>query len=495
MRNKYLFILPLISLSMTGCGLFGTYVTKINGSIEPISPYQDDKGEGYQKISDFSFNLQDVKRTTGQYSLNSLGESKILVVPVEFSNARTWTTNMLKVVEKGFFGESNETSWESVSSFYNAASYGKLKIVGEVAPVLKSNYTVEQGSAHLADGDPAPDELIVQEFKNNSIYNSLRKEYDSDNNGFIDSVVFVYSNSINDKTGYWAWVYWNSDASNRTNPTINSYLWMSYDFFSGSQYAGYGIGIDAHTAAHEVGHLLGLDDYYQYDDSKFDPSGAIEMHSFNIGDENIYSKFALGWVNPYYVNTDKSVTLRLRSSALYGDAIVLNDTWNKNSMDEYIIIEYYTPQGMNKQDSESIYKPNGSKANRMYTTNGFRIYHIDSRICEVDIRKGSFKKYSDTIGSGYYVVGASNSPSRSYLESPYNEEFKYLHLMESGGKNTFKTGKIATNDTLFKKGSSFQASSEFFVNDTRFNDGGMVGYKIEINDCQNEYGEITISKI
>ena len=218
------------------------------------------------------------------------------------------------------------------------------------------------------------------------------------------------------------------------------------------------------------------------------------MHSYNIGDENIYSKFALGWVNPYYVKTDSSVTLELRSSAFYGDAIILNDSWNGNSMDEYIIIEYYTPQGMNEQDAKSAYKPNGDKANRMYTVNGFRIYHIDSRIVELEAR-GTMKGYVDSLGKGYYAVGASNSPSRSHLSGKNAIDFKYVHLLESNGTNTFKNGGIATNDTLFKKGSSFVATSEFFPNGSKFNDGTEVGYRININNCENEFGSITISKI
>lgn len=495
MKNRSLFILPLLVTLLTGCGWGGTTIIDYNSDRPNIPARQPDEGDGYKKYSDFSFNLQDVKKTTGQYSLPSNGESALLVVPVAFSNGPTWTSSRLDVIRKGFFGNPSEVSWQSVASFYQFASYGKLTIKGEVAPALTIPVSTTEASKHTSGGDPAPDELAVQYFNNDNTYDSLRKQYDVNKDGYVDSIVFVYSNEINSKAGYWAWVYWADDKASSIRPGVNSYLWMSYYFFTGSKYAGYENGIDAHTATHEVGHLLGLDDYYNYDDDvKFDPSGALEMHSYNIGDENIYSKFALGWVNPYYVKTDSSVTLELRSSAFYGDMIIINDSWNGNSMDEYIAIEYYTPEGMNEQDAKNVYTPNGNKANRMFTVNGFRIYHIDSRLVELEAR-GQAKGYVDELGKGYYAVGASNTPSRSHLSGKTAIDFKYVHLLESNGTNTFKDGAIASNETLFKKGSSFEASSVFFPNGSKFNDETVVGYKISINACESEYGSVTITKI
>ena len=155
---------------------------------------------------------------------------------------------------------------------------------------------------------------------------------------------------------------------------------------------------------------------------------------------------------------------------------------------------------MNDLDAHESYKPNaGTKASRMYNTNGFRIYHIDSRLVELEIR-GTAKGYvNDLPSEGYFTVGASNSPSRSYLGSFLGQQkaidYKYVHLLESNGINTFKTGSFASNKTLFKQGSSFVATSEFFPNGSRFNNGNEVGYRIDIGECLDTGGEITITKI
>lgn len=471
----------ILALSAVLSSCFGGNPTSTS-----LSPFQPDSGDGYKKVSNFSFTQRDVLKTTETISLNSIGEQKILVVPVQIGNAKEWTSEMIDNTNKAFFGKAEETGWESVSSFYEASSYGKLHISGEVAPVFKVP------SVGLGE----PDQIVVTQFENSTSYDTYRKSYDKDNDGYIDSVVFMYSSPINDSRGYWAWVYWGESDPSLTLPTVNTYMWCGYQFICDkdskqSRYAAYGEKVDAHTVIHETGHMLGLDDYYCYDDRGWDPSGAIEMHSNNIGDENIFSKTLLGWTEPYYVKTDSSVSLTLRSSALYGDAIIINDSWNNSACDEYLIIEYYSPHGMNAKDAASRYPCNNLQ---MYSKSGFRIYHIDARIVELNAR-GGMVDYADKIEDGkWYAVGASNSESYSYLNTHKND-YKLCHLLEAGGVNTFKKNKIATNATLFRKGNTFVANSEFFYNKDSFNNGNKVGYKISINECADFSGSITITKI
>lgn len=494
---KYFGYLALIlssSVTLTSCF---AKPKKFEYDIPEIAAAQPDEGDGYRKVTDYTYSLNDVHKTLGMYNLQSTGDAKILVVPVMATDAPVWTTKMLNNVKNGFFGEPDDTGWHSVKSFYYYSSFGKLNISGEVAPVLKSQYSTSQLTRLGTNGDDVnPDTIIVQEFENSSLYSSLRKQYDIDNNGFIDSVIFVYSNEINADNGYWAWVYWNDSDPSSSLPTVNSYMWVSYDFIVQNKkseyvYAAYGDQIDGHTIIHETGHLLGLDDYYCYDQGGWDPSGKIEMHSFNIGDESVYSKMSLGWTNPYYVKTNSSVTLTLRTSAGYGDAIIVNDNWNGSIQDEYIAIEYYTPNGMNLKDSQSAYPGNGYQ---MYTIPGFRIYHIDARVVELGVR-GKMVDYVTSLTPGKtYTVGASNSKSYSYLNE-HKDDYKLLHLLEANGTNTFKTGKAASNNTLFTSGKTLEASSQFFYNSTKFNGGNTVGYRFSIGNCDQFQGTITISKL
>ena len=522
-RFSLLSFITFASFLLSSCNALGIIFMQEN--IDDMNAFQSDYGDGYNKVSKLSFSLNDVNKSVGQISLSSTGESKILIVPVECLDGPSWTSEMLSNVNTAFFGKAEETGWQSVSSYYETSSYGKLKISGSVAPILKLNYTVSSlSTANIIDDSSRPDEIVYKLFEKDNTYDDLRVEYDTDSDGYIDSVVFVYSNSIdsgdftyhgkNVENGYWAWVYWGeSNYVGASNPIVNSYMWVSYNFIYGTQsvqdnypYAAYTSEkkVDSHTIIHETGHLLGLDDYYSYDDNSWDPSGAIEMHSNNIGDENIFSKLSLGWVNPYYVKineTGKKVSLTLRSSAKYGDAILINDTWNNSSCDEYIIIEYYTPNLLNYKDAVKAYAGNGF---RMYTESGFRIYHVDSRVVKLvkNIRSGySIVGFTDELEEGsIYKVGPSNSPSKAFLNS-HEDDFKLVHLMEAGGVNTFiesvKTNSPtpANNDTLYKNGSSFEANKNFFYNGEKFNDGTTVGYKISIGQCEKTYGTLTIEKL
>lgn len=502
MKKIFKVFLSLVAAAtLSSCSLYLFESTNTSSTTVPSIPDIPDTGDGYIRYHGYNYNLQDVDASIGKIDLPSKGEPRILVVPVQLKGERSWTNVMLENLQKGFFGSADETGWQSVSSFYEASSYGKLKIKGDIATPLKSTYT----PAYLLSNDSSggqhrPDIYIESEFQKSTSYDTIRKASDTNNDGYIDSTVFVYSTQISSSQGYWAWATYGDSSASTSRPSVNSYIWVSYDFFVYNSdahynrlYAGYGSQVDAHTIIHESGHLLGLDDYYCYDDNGWDPSGKIEMHSNNIGDENAYSKFALGWIDPFYINGSSSTTtITLRSSAEYGDAILIKNNWNKTALDEYILIEYYTPDGMNKKDAISKYPGNGLQ---MYTESGFRIYHIDARTVELSTRGEmiDYANYSKTSNK-FYAVGASNSELYSHLNN-HAGDFKQVHLLEAGGTNTFKNDSVATNATLFQNGDSFTANANFFFYENKFNDGTEMGYNISVGECSEYQGTVSISQL
>ena len=232
------------------------------------------------------------------------------------------------------------------------------------------------------------------------------------------------------------------------------------------------------------------------------------MQAFNIGDHNIYSKMALGWVSPYYVTGDCEI--KLHSSSLYGEAIVIRDDWNKTIFDEYLIIEYYTPEGLNYQDSKHSY----DSRNKMYQGSGLRIYHADARL--IDFSKRTYNGYNYSPDSKYTsntIIGASNSVIHSNLTTTQSksDKVRYLHLLDSGKRNTISHGingtgdydssssgnegvKIDPNKTLWTKGQTFIADSDFFVNGTKFNNGYSVNYSITVGETNGDAITVKITK-
>lgn len=509
MKKKWLLLIPLFAVTLCGCSFIKRLIFGDESTTQAISynlslpEPQVDHGDGYDKYNSFSYNLREVLNTTGQYPLKSTGTQKVLVIPVQFTgSAYRWTTYERDSIRKCFFGNPSsnpDLGWESVSSFYNKSSYGKLEISGELGETFTSKYTFAELDSAL---HPHPDRDLVDEFEKSTTYNTLRKKYDTDGDGFIDSIAFIYRDPIkvDSEMRWWAFVYTNNSEPNAEKPMVNTYMWASYYFqdiaSSGNPHGGK-YNLDAHTYIHESGHLLGLDDYYCYPDNAYDPSGGQEMHSQNIGDENIYSKLCLNWVAPYHVKTSGSVTLTLRTSSAYGDAIIINDNWNGTPMDEYLILEYYSPTVLNQKDSESAYAKNA----QMFQTSGFRLYHVDSRLVAYNkVGEAGYAKRLDWIDPTYYnFVGASNTPAYPYSrlnDTTEMKNFKLLHLMQAGGVNTFKTkGDKAVDSDLFKQGSSFVANANFFAKGSKFNAGNEVGYRISFGTCEPTQGTVTITKL
>ena len=87
---------------------------------------------------------------------------------------------------------------------------------------------------------------------------------------------------------------------------------------------------------------------------------------------DIATKFALGWLHPYVVNG--ACDLTLRPSQTSGDCLLFpakGSTWNGSAFTEYLLLELYTPTGLNELDATTAYSyhPQG------YTLPGVRLLH------------------------------------------------------------------------------------------------------------------------
>lgn len=451
---------------------------------------------GYYKAESLRYNVKDAQDSMGYYSLNTTGRQKLLVVPVQLRGATQWTSNMLSRLETAFFGTPEETNyWESVSSYYSKSSYEKLTLEGEVIDPIQLNYSVSQLSSYNRFSDIVSD-YIVPAF-DQQVDNQIKQEYDQDKDSYIDATIFVYSNPY-DGDAYWAWVWYLQDQNaSISNPSVGNYMWASYEFMNDSGTNR----IDAHTYIHETGHLLGSDDFYSNED--YDPVGDLEMQSYNVGDMGAFSKFQFGWSTPYVIDGSRDVVeLTIGTSSLYSNAILINDSWNGSSLDEYLLIEYYTPTQNNQLDSVNSY--NGS---RMYTKSGLRIYHVDARIAK--LRKTysgySFVSYSDEINDDGYVYfpAASNLGAdwTYFNDKSLFKSYKLVSLMQSdvvrgvSGARHFKNNGTASNSTLFDINETFTANDTSFANGTNFNDGSLVGYSVTLISKNDTYATVRIEKI
>ena len=455
--------------------------------------------------ADNKADFQDVQNSAGIDAI-PVGKSKnieLLVIPYEFPDY-PFDQRTLNDIDALFNGNGAQDTryWESVSSYYNKASYGEINIhvtIGEKYVASENAKDIHSGSAYSANAS----KVVLADYK--SRHNTNGKEFDSDNNGCVDAIYMVYSApdysrvSSLDNDLFWAYCHWTGMNPNYSSPTACTYMWASYDFMYESGVSK----VDAHTFIHETGHLMGSNDYYNYNKSSYRaPLGGIDMMDYNIGSHNVWTKMAYGWLDPIYVNGNAKVTIK--SAQAQGDAILLRDGWNGSSFDEMIMIELSTPTGLNQQDSSIPY----SGRPVVYNQPGIKMYHIDNRLGK---RSGSTVRYlsgTPTKGNlnGYYQV-SSNSDNTERNDTP--EFFYEIGLIQQGKKATLIDAKdkttTASNADLFHTGDYFRFEdySAFFQKEVtvngekvkRFNDGSEFKYQIYFESVTAEEATIIIQKV
>ncbi len=404
--------------------------------------------------------LQDVSKNLGiTRGMPSTGNSKALIIPVAFTDYLAEPT-IKKDLETTFFGTSEETGWESLSSYYAKASYGKLQITGEVLDVFNTGKSSTYYENLYKKGQDADYEIIKAALDH---YDSQINyaDYDSDQDGYIDALYIIYTCPVNyssDDSLWWAYTYeyMTEDPEYYDGVEADYYFFAGYDFMFETPACGKELKYNAETFIHETGHILGLDDYYDYDDT-VGPNGGLgggDMMDYNVGDHNPFSKMILGWVTPYVV-TNETGTVNLSSFGSSGDCILICKNWNGTYFDEYYVIDYYTPDGLN--DFEAGFSG-------LFSTSGIRIYHVDATLTSKEV-------YS------IWEIYQSNNSDTSH---------KLISLVQASGSNSIEENNdYSSNSDLFKEGTSFTNAK--WYNNTACN------FTLTFNKVENNQAVVTIT--
>lgn len=515
--------------------------------------------------------------SNGIRTMPSLGDVNILVVPVEisgfgdyYSSAKdyagfekqrwtlssglttkvTFNVDWLDALQKAFFGDTIDTGYESVSSFYEKSSYGKLKISGVVSPVYETEMTYdEMDMIARTQGATAVTNRIMEGiyekfFVEDKIYSV--SDFDGDKDDVIDGIWMIYDipdysylNYINSDL-FWAYTSWYYDDNNAAPSDVHfsNYCWASKWFMTNGVYsekpytAGGTLLPDAHTYIHETGHLMGLNDYYDTSSNGYSPAGALIMMDHNVYDQDPYSKYLLGWIDPKHVkaadlNDVSSLDLTLEPFEDSGDALILDLPDNKGWVGEqYVILCYWTPTGLNETDSENSYMANAVGEDNPYSgldEAGIMMFQIDSRFVTYRPLNGNWT--ASSYATEKEVINASDdSLTRAYTLACNNDtgssgdaEFQ-LAVIDASKRfgNLEKTiswngsaliQEAMDNDYLFHQGDTYDSSYygkngdfNFYFHSENFNSSNFMdpdlntGLKVTFGE-QNESGaKLTITK-
>lgn len=375
----------------------------------------------------------------------STGNVDILLIPIEFKDVGIQINNNL--LEKAFNSKNDDTvEWYSVSEFYNISSYGKLNlsfnIVDSFVPSNNSTY-YEKIDYLKASADIACEALSFYE---ESIDYS---KYDSNGDNYIDGIYFIYNKPVDTtfkNNLWWAYTYYFDNTSiTFDNLKMKSYVFAGYDFLKDADQQ-----CNTHTYIHETAHLFGIDDYYDYYPSAGASKGGLagaDLMDDTIGDHNAFTKSLLGWNEAKVINTTKeTLTIDLKAFSVSGEYLILANDFvdDKGVLQEYFILEYYTPTGLNEMD-------------KMYSISGIRVLHIIA-----DTKKDGSFKYDNSVSGVKLISQITTSSGGTYLTS--------------------KTDR--SDDTLFIEGESLDSA--------KFTDDKRLKYTFTVDRLTDDYATITI---
>ncbi len=526
MKRRFVYITGLACLfSLSSCGniydlIFGGQ--HFDGTVSEIEragysgiTYNDVGRQEY-----YSYGLETPR-------MPSLGRVRALVVPVEFSD---YPFSDAELGDLGLaFNDDEPPYFESVSSYYRKSSYGKLELAFDIAyPYVVGESSTAFLPAYLGETSSYSkiEDLCLEAYAE-AIKDRDPSVYDSDGDGFVDGVYFIYSSPNyqnaassyqNVNPAYWAFTTVATAGRSSFDYPFSNYFWASVDFVYeawGRESLAPSGCTDAHTYIHETGHMMGLDDYYNYEageDSAFDngsPMGGLDMMDYNIGDHDSWSKFALGWVDPYIVDDryEFPISFELGSATATGDCLILpaDGSYNGTAFDEYIVVELLTMEGVALTDARTPYTSNI----RYFSEPGIRIMHVDSRLVGLSPAGGDqyYVSYRDVDKSmlsnasreEFYSVAASNTPGSSL----YDPEYKLISTISSDPLRVFDQNNFAAgNSDLFQPGDTFTVGSYYrnFLYDSGqriylMNSGAEFPFSIKIESLSGGKAVVTVDLV
>ena len=450
--------------------------------------------EGSYQKTNLSRNYQSVWRQAGFTTMPYKGDARALVIPIWFTDSPDYI-NVDKKDENGLnqkqqiiedmntvlFGENDQVPWRSLKTYYREESYGALNIDGKVSDW----YEVDKASTSYAYQDTKISDLAVSAvnwyFANNP--SETRSDFDKNGDGKIDTLILYYGTNYHcfRDNGQPQTSNWLRRVNVSGDTSISNYSWMSYATIYNidglkttmtNQLEASDLsllfGLESKTAIHEIGHAIGLSDYYDKTMTS-EPVGVLNMQSSDSGGHDAYSVMAYGWAKPYvFSRNDTSLSneieITINDFQASGDMILLTPQWSSSNeaFDEYMLLELYTPTGLNRKDA---LRDDVNNAN----VPGIRLWHVNAK-----------------LGSNYRHLHDNTSNSTNY---------DLLHLIRNDVNKDYRSLSRMSNEDLFKQGESFNMNtfkSQFYNHDGKLDDGRSLGWRFEVKTInEDSYGNAT----
>lgn len=373
-----------------------------------------EKQDGYEVI-DIDKTIIDYEYYDGY--MPTKGDVKGLVIPVDFVDYRF---NKEKKYAQ------TKVQNQSVSSFYYNSSYGQLNLIFDILPwytaANKSSYyeNMSEKNQNKFHGDAPGVSCLIHEILTVAAQTYDLSQYDSNKDGNIDSLHIIYNHPIDYDVGdfWWAFQYVTYENYRYDGLYSYSYVFAGFDFLF-----DYDETNNTRTFIHETGHMLGLEDYYDYDFSKGTKEGGLggfDMMDCSIGDHNVFSKISLGWIDKVLLVTldqNEETTITINDSSTSANVIMVCDNYDKEKgmFQTYFLFELIDAQSPLFGDSLG-----------KLTYDGVRVYRINAELKTYTDSAYAYDYYRfDNSYTIFNLIDSINGPtSTTYHNTKYNDGLK-----------------------------------------------------------------------
>ena len=391
-------------------------------------------------------------------TLPSQGESRLLIFYVDFPDCKFSYEPTMERVEEIAFGPENRESdmypFESFSAFYARSSKGDMRLSGNAY-----RYTCKKNISSY-EGDVYKSDFTTEVIKNmNDIVDYSR--FDADNDGVVDAILFCVPGS-SDEDEWWpcAGGYYGDYWLRLDGKTFGHVITGNADITSDSDYIDF-----TTTYLHEMGHCMGLPDYYLYERDDFEGlngSAGYDLMDEAYSDFTAISKLMLGWYREDQIMVydsskgEQSFTLTNAQTNEGNCLIIPRGQLDPEYKSEYFILEYSTLEGNNsKVKSHFWWRPTGS---------GVRLLHIEATEMDDGWRK-------------YFMYESGN-----HEYTNHDDGKRFIRLVNDG----------ADKDNFLRNGSVVDSSVSGFM---WYNDNGVLAVdpQLTIKVSRGARGEYTVT--
>lgn len=324
-------------------------------------------------------------------SMPSQNDANMVIFYVDFPDCPYKYEPSAAEIEKIAFGTENTEDknypFESISAFYNRSSKGNMKLNGKVF-----RYTTKENKSAY-EGDIYHVNLI------NEIFEAFRDsedftQFDGNKDNIIDATLISVPTDAGDEN-WWpaAGQYGGSNEFKVDDMSIGHVIVGNAQIESKTDYKNFNS-----SYMHELGHCMGLPDYYLYNGEKdfegLHGSGGYEMMDETNADFSAVSKLMLGWYKKEQVSiydpATKNQTFTLSNAQKEnGNCVIIPcGKLENNYYSEFLIVEYTTLDINNSRLKKDYWWKN--------TGAGVRVLHVEGTI-------------SDNIGWKYWKYASGEN--------------------------------------------------------------------------------------